>query len=813
MKPLVLSVTALLLVTSVAILLWLSQVNDYQVSGELKLAVLTEPVVVTRDEQGIAHIAAENRRDMLRAQGFITAQDRLFQMEFFRMIARGRLSELVGESGIASDTEMRVLGLAQNARRMAAQFAPDVAQFLGDYLAGVNAYIATQEHEFPVELSLLGHTPKPWTLEDSALVLQYISLQHSVNMKAEALSLALVDAVGAEAASSLMPINANPDRREQNLVAQFVDPNLLAPKASTELPLAAIKPLPHQENSEGTLFSPGIHRLLAPLDIGSNNWVVGPARSVSGSAVVVNDPHLDARLLPGVWYPIGFSTPDFHATGVALPAIPGLVVGKTDRVAYGVTNAYGDVQDLFIETVDPSSESHYLEDGVAVAFATRTETLRIKDDSAQSGFREKTLTIRSTRRGPVVSDHGIVNVSNRVLSLRWGAAVAFGSEIGYDKMFFARSAAEVDRAAQLIDINMFNIVFADVDGNFGRRATGKIPNRRIGQGVIPVAVRDADPYWTSWIPKDQMPGEFNPERGWSGTANHDTRPDDYPFTYSTFFSPSYRYRRLIQLMEGQEQMSVDDHWAFMQDIKNLQAQRMVPHLAPMLVDLGYEDLATTLETWDYEDAVEDHAPLVYQILYQELALATFEDELGETLSAELLGNWYYWQERFDQMVLAGESSWFDDVTTESAETIDDVVRQAAQSAQARLAELGSNTPWGDVHRIRFSSPMRQDGFGSTWLGGGDHPISGSGETLRRARYSFNQPFETAFFASYNFIGDMGNEAQVLTALPGGVAARVLHKHYANQLPAWREAVPTPTAQKRAAAEDAAVSRLQLNPEP
>ncbi|MEO0435907.1 MAG: penicillin acylase family protein [Pseudomonadota bacterium] len=811
MKRLLLSVLLVLLIACLASLQWLTHVNDYRVSGELSLAVLTEPVIVTRDERGVAHIAAANRRDMLRAQGFITAQDRLFQMEFFRMIAWGRLSELVGDAGVASDTEMRVLGLAHNARRMAGQFAPDVAQFLGDYLAGVNAYIATQKEEYPVELSLLGHTPEPWTLEDSAIVLQYISLQHSVNMRAEAISLALVDAVGAARASTLMPINANPDRQEQKLVAKFVDPGPPIVDYSAGLSTTTTEALTQRTHQEGAIFSTGIHRRLAPAHFGSNNWVVGPARSKSGSAVVVNDPHLDARLLPGVWYPIGLSTPDFHAAGVALPAIPGIVVGRTDRVAFGVTNAYGDVQDLFIETVDPNSDDHYLESGVSVPFDLRSETLRVKDDDVPGGFREEKLTVRSTRRGPVVSDHGIVNIPNRVLSLRWGAAIAFGPEIGYDKMFFARSATEVDRAAQLMDINMFNIVFADVDGNFGRRATGKIPNRRIGQGVVPVTVQDAGPYWTSWIPKDQLPGEFNPERGWSGTANHDTRPDDYPFTYSTFFSPSYRYRRLIELMEGQERTSVSDHWAFMQDVKNLQAQRMASYLLPVLRDLGYEEIAVALETWDYRDSIDEHAPLLYQTLYGELAVATFEDELGEKLSRELLGNWYYWQERFDEMVFSGESIWFDDTTTDDAETLRDMVQRAAHSAQVRLAEFGATPLWGDVHRISFTSPMRQSGFGSGWLGGGDHPISGSGETLRRARYPFNEPYETAFFASFNFVSDMSATEDMITALPGGVAARVLHPHYADQLPAWLQAVPTPTPLSRAAAQGAAVTTLRLTP--
>ena len=782
--------------------LWLNQANNYQTDGSLGLSMLTAPVVVTRDARGAAHIAAENRRDMLRAQGFITAQDRLFQMEFFRMLAWGRLSELIGEEGIQSDTQMRVLGLPRNAQRMAKQFSPEVSQFLQDFLDGVNTYIASQQDEFPLELSLMGHQPMPWTLEDSAIILHYVSLMHSVNMKAEAVALALIDTVGPDMARTLMSINVNPDRTPEAMPVEFIDPK--ENEAYGEVAL-------NRGRSTTPIAPSALHEQLAPLHLGSNNWAVGPTRSASGAATVVNDPHLDARLLPGVWYPISFSTPDFHATGVALPGIPGMMVGRTDKVAYGVTNAYGDVQDLFLETLAPGSQSHYLEGETPFAFDVREETITIKDKNAKGGFREKVITVRSTHRGPVISDHGIVNLGDRVVSLKWGASETYGPEIGYDKLFFARSAQEVDAAIQLIDIHMFNFVFADVDGNFGRRATGKIPVRRVGEGAIPVAVTDSEAYWTSWIPKDQLPGEFNPERGWTGTANHDTRPTDYPFTYSTYFSPSYRYRRLAQLMNSHEKISNDQHWAFMHDIKNLQAATVLPVLLPLLREAGYSGMAELLATWSHDDAAEQRAPLVYQALYSELAMATFEDELGSPLAGEMLSNWYFWQERFDAMVLMGQSDWFDDVRSDSTETLVDMVGVAAAAAQKKLSQFAEDTRWGDVHRLTFVSPMRQSGFGAQWVGGGRFPMSGSGETLRRARYHFDKPYDTAFFASYNLVSDMASKNHVLSALPGGVAARIFHQHYDSQISSWHAEQATKTPLTRKAAQDTGKTRLVLSP--
>ncbi|MEO1233024.1 MAG: penicillin acylase family protein [Myxococcota bacterium] len=481
---------------------WINQINDYQVDGTIRFPALDKPVTVTRDAYGVAHIAAENRRDMLRAQGFVTAQDRLFQMELYREITSGRLAQLVGEAGVASDTQMRVLGIPLNAKRMAAQLSPEARRFLSDYLDGVNAYIQTRTDEHPVELGVMGLSPKPWTVEDSVAILQFVSLQHSVNMTTEALAQVLLDTVGSERVGGLLPINVNPDR---------------VPEALPVSPPVHLASLEKADTKDQEAFAshpvvpPWGSDRWAPLHFGSNNWVVGPERSASGKPMVVNDPHVDVRLLPGAWYPVSMSTPDFHAAGVALPIIPGVLVGRTHRVAYGVTNAYGDVMDLFLEVQDPSSPDHYLEGDERVAYERREEIIRIKDDEAEGGFREKKVVVRSTHRGPVISDHDLVKLGKRVVSLSWGAARAFGPEIGLDKLFFARSAEEVDAAIQQIDIHMFNFVFADVDGNFGRRASGKIPIRAVGEGALPVPVTGPGPYWVSWIPKDAMPGEINPE--------------------------------------------------------------------------------------------------------------------------------------------------------------------------------------------------------------------------------------------------------------------------------------------------------------
>ena len=306
MKKTLLITAVVLIAALLAGAWWLSRANDYQVDGTIALPVLDAPVVVTRDANGIAHIDAQNRRDMLRAQGFVATQDRLFQMEFYRMLAWGRLAELLGEQGVASDRRMRVFGLPVNGRRMAAAWSPAVRQFFGDYLDGVNAYIRTRADEHPLELTALGHTPAPWTLEDVGVLLQFISLSHSVNLGAEAVAQALLDAVGPERAAQVLPLNVNPDREPKALPVRL--PPREAPAATGTASAAA-------GQRAAPVLAASLRAEQALLHLGSNNWVVGPDRSASGEAIVVNDPHLDARLLPGPWYPVSMSTPDFQAAG------------------------------------------------------------------------------------------------------------------------------------------------------------------------------------------------------------------------------------------------------------------------------------------------------------------------------------------------------------------------------------------------------------------------------------------------------------------------------------------------------------------
>jgi penicillin G amidase len=742
--------------------------------GELALPGLKDKVRVLRDEHGIPYVFASNTPDLIRAQGFVTAQDRIFQMEGYRAIATGRLAEAIGEAGLANDRQIRLLGLPRNAARHAKLLSPEAREFLGWYAEGMNAYITGHADDLPVELGLAGFTARPWSLDDMVTVLHYVNWSQAANFKAELVMQMLVDKFGADrAASELAPFNVNPDRQIKPVIVG---------DAGGGVPLGLQR---HDLLADFTGGGFG-----APIAIGSNNWAIGKSRSASGAAVLVNDPHLDSRMLPGIWHPIGLFTPEIQAVGAALPAVPGITVGRTAHVAFGVTNAYGDSQDLFVERLAPGRPDQYLDGDQARPFQVIEEVIRIKDKAAPGGFREERMAVRATVRGPIVSGPVLGYDGGQLLSLRMASAELAGGGIGIDQLLTARNVADVDRAAQAMDVMYFNYVFVDKSGSIGHRATGRVPVRASRQGSHPKLALAADD-WRGFIPPDQMPGMLAPARDWVGTANNDTRPENYAYDYSSYFSPSYRYRRIGEVLGQGRNMTTQDQLQLMLDIDNLQSRRLLPILVKALqADPAQAEFARILAAWDGREDASLAAPLIYHRLYEQLAYETYVDEMGDSLARAFLGQWYMWQERFDELVRTPDSPWFDDVRTPQKETLPDLVRRAAAKVRSELeATQGTNVAawhWGDAHRIYFFSALRRSGAGRDLLGFAERPMNGSGETLMRALTPYLGDFQVQFFASMRLVADMGDDEKIQAVVSGGVVDRQFHPNQKDQLPAWTE---------------------------
>ncbi|MBP1741024.1 MAG: penicillin amidase [Deltaproteobacteria bacterium] len=540
-----------------------SFLNSFQTEGTLVLPGLKAPVTVHRDEKGMAYIYAQDMHDAVMAQGFVTAQDRLFQMELTRLVATGRICEMAGEEARPLAIRMKTIGFLRNARKHAALLDPETRAFFQSYIDGVNAFIQLRPKEHHLEFKLAGIKPTPWAIEDSLAVLYLMSWDLAANLETEIIAQMLVEKLGPEKAKEIFPLNLNPDETRGPEVRIAV---------SEWIPLAL-------EKDQNLLAYFKDHTLA----LGSNNWSVGSRLSAGGKPIVANDPHLDARILPGPFYPNGLITPQFRAVGVNIPGLPGIAVGRTDYVAFGLTNSYGDTQDLYVETLDSKDREKYIEGDRAIPFQIVEETLVIKDKNDPQGLREEKVKIRLTARGPVIS--GVLRglKTDKVMTLRFAPFESMDPCIGLHLALTAKSIEEYRHAIEHLNIIGFNLVSADRDGNFAWHVTGKLPIRSKGDGTIPFVVTDSEDNWGGFIPFDQMPHSLNPERGWVGTCNHKTITKDYPYYYSSHLSPSYRYERLKEILDAPNPKTAENHWQYQRDTVNLMGKRIAPLMAKALL--------------------------------------------------------------------------------------------------------------------------------------------------------------------------------------------------------------------------------------
>ena len=484
----------------------------------------------------------------------------------------------------------------------------------------------------------------------------------------------------------------------------------------------------------------------------------------------------------GLFTLIGLICPEFKAVGIATPGIPGILSGRNEFVSFGVTNAYGDSQDLYIEESDGDS---YLEKGTRVPFNIRKERIAIKDSTPIE------IEIRSTERGPVISDFPVFNIlTDDVVSLRWSLAETQSSSLGLDRLVETQNVSAFREALEGVDNMFFNFVIADTEGNIAHQSTGLVPIRADKAGALPQSGNQADT-WKGFIPKSELPNMVNPQRGWVGTSNHDTRPDAYPYYYSGHFSPYYRYQRQKEFFSSNKKLAAQDLWDLIFDVKNMQADKLNPLFVDALKgDERTAELAEILSAWNHEDEIEEVGAAIYTVLYNELVYLILNDELPDELEDLYWQNVYYWNQRVDSLILA-DHPFIDNVETSEKESLAELIVAAgvrtAEILTERFGENKQDWKWGKLHTVYFYSPIRQEGWGSELLGAELLPKQGSNQTLNRGGFVKNKDhlYETGWFSSFRMVADMNDTEKIMGVISGGSAARILHPYYKSQLEQWK----------------------------
>ncbi|MGV3741476.1 MAG: penicillin acylase family protein, partial [Burkholderiaceae bacterium] len=607
-----------------AVFFWYRQGSLASVEGNIKLASLTHPVDIVRDKEGVPHIFAKSSTDAYFALGLVHAQDRLWQLEMHRRIASGTLAEVLGPNALNTDRFLRTLGVRRNAEAILEGLNRETRAALDAYAKGINSYLDSHRGPLPPEFFLTGAPkPAPWHPVDSIGWQTMMAWDLGANWTQELLRMRLSQRLSLAQINEFLPPYPGdaviPTRDYTELYKNF--------SGLTEQ-LAAIASTAPPSGIEGT---------------GSNNWVLSGARTASGKPMLANDPHL-ALAAPSLWYFAHLSAPGLNVIGATLPGIPCVVLGRTDRIAWGFTNTAPDVQDLYIERINPDNPMQYQDPEGWRDFERRTEIIKVKGES------DVRLEIRSTRHGPVISgalpiaDKARIDTGRYAISFAWAALRpddrTIQAGIGFNK---ARNWKEFRSAAMDFRAPQQNIVYADVEGNIGFIAPGIVPVRRPEndlKGLAPAPGWDSRYDWEGFIPFEELPQSFNPSSGRIATANEKIVSSSYSHFLTSEWALPYRAKRINTLLDARDKHDVESFAGMQQDAVSLAAREMQPILL-QLNPAGERERRTLdmLSRWNASMATDSPEALIFNAWTREVSRRIFEDELGEELMAD------YWDQR------------------------------------------------------------------------------------------------------------------------------------------------------------------------
>jgi penicillin amidase len=773
---LVVFIVLLLAVATVGGYLYLSRSLPVT-SGTLRLAGLQTPVEVVRDADAVAHIYAANELDLYRALGFVHAQERLWQMEMQRRVASGTLAEIFGPAAISSDRLLRTIGLQRAAESAWQQSPSDTKKIVEAYVAGINQYISSRTGSgFAPEFKMVGFTPQPWKAADVLAGLKLLAWQlDNISYSTELLHADLINKVGAERAQQLMPeySEGEPVTLAYNTHGNY------------ERVVAAADEIGEVTNGIGTVNYGGL---------GSNAWVIASAKSVTGAPILANDPHLGSSI-PALWYLAHLRAGDVDVIGATIPGLPFIVTGRNRHIAWGVTHLVADVQDVYRERLDT--------EGRTAEFKGQPEPVRYVEEKIRvKGGPEVKQLVRITRHGPLLSDAINANDAQmpptrrpaplEPLALRWTGLDEQDTTLqSFIKLNRARNWNEFKEGLRDLKAPALSFVYADVDGNIGFYAAGYVPIRSAGEGTLPAEGWAGATEWNGTIRFEDMPQTFNPPSNFIVAANHRPVSGEYPHFLGRQWAASYRARRITELIDAKEKLSLDDNAAIQGDTVSLQLRELAP-LLTTFVSPQNEDERRGLELLKSSDGStggSSAAAAIYASWYQQLAYRLTADDLGLRLLSR-------YEERFDYVsrfltsaLKDPASPWCDDVNTPERESCNDLMGQTFRRALADLrSKLGPDLQswrWDELHLAVFPhQPFHRIAFVRE-LFSRSIPNGGDRSTINIGPYGFNRDFEQYASPGYRELISLTNPNDGRFILATGQSGHFLSSHYDDYLKDWQ----------------------------
>jgi penicillin amidase len=761
--------------------------------GSIAVKGLESQLTISRDRFGVPRIEAHSETDLCFGHGFCVGQDRLWQLEFYRRVASGRIAEFAGRDGLKPDRLMRTLGLKRIADREVATISSKGRAYLEAYAAGVNAAIESAP-ALPFELQLLRIDPEPWTPADSLAIGKVVALGFSTNMETELFRAELVSMIGAEKVARLEP--------------QYPGGNPVVTQPGAPWPGGGLE-LAAQIAEVREAVGLSLERA------GSNNWAVSGERSVTGKPLLANDPHISATI-PDVWYAVELSSPDIEMRGGSLPGTPGLVIGQSRHVAWGFTNVMADVQDLYVERVRTAHEGQ----AAQYEFEGRWRPIEVTHERiGVRGGHPEPLEVWETHHGPLVN-RALRAASSEPLSLAWTALrepwpSAAGIELG-----LATTGRELVEGLADFAVPCMNLVWADSGGSIGYKLVGKLPVRRGGCPDLPKPGWTGEYEWDGYVPYDELPEIVDPPGGTIVTANNRIAPDDFPHHITSEYLDGYRAARITELLEERPRHSLDDFERIQADLLSIPGRETAARLARLEPDDQPSVRAIErLRSWDHRMDPGSVAATIYAAFTTHFARFVGEAVIGDAAGArqwislsrlgftEMTSSPWRFQARLLELWEEGDAELL------GGRDWDSLALEALRSALTSLADAHGDDPrgwrWGRVHGLRFVHPLGEgDTAASRVL---DRvlsrrvPAGGSQETVNCVGYvPHGGDYSGKWAASFRLLCDAGSPESARWQHMTGQSGHPGSPHYDDLVQDWLACTTNPVAQP-------AVAKLRLDP--
>jgi penicillin amidase len=718
--------------------------------GAHALAGLQRPVRIERDTWGIPHIHADNDRDLFFGFGYATAQDRLFQLDYLRRKARGRLAEVLGPEAIESDLLYRTIGLAQIAEKEWPTLPPEMRELLTSYTAGINALMDASRGCLPIEFDLLGYEPEPWRETDSLAIIGefrwYLTGRFPVIAIPELAKRVLGDGV----------------LYREFILAEVDDESILQPGEYRAALTPSPSPRGRGENSSSGDNGPG-----------SNNWVLDGYRTDTGKPLVANDPHIPYYAV-SIWHEVRLQGAGFNVAGVALAGMPGIMIGRNEQVAWGITNNICSQRDLYQEKTDAAHPGCFLYDGKWEPAQLRAETIQVR---GQEAVRK---TIRSSRNGPIVDD--IVPAQVRPtgpISVRWIGFEPCGWLTATLGMNRARSAAEFRQTCRPWICPTFNLVFADVEGNIGFQSVGRVPLRKTTERAYRPGW-DPQHQWTGVIAYNEMPALANPKRGYVVTANNRTAPNDFPYPLAGCWASGHRARRLRQQIEAKKVWSRADTQRLQLDVFSGRAALGVSPLIAALesdADPRVQQAVSLLRGWNYHVRADSAGATLFDVFFahwcKTVCRERFAAEVAPFVATNVVGI-------ASRLLLRDPAGWFQ---SDRGQAMRGTFRAALDELTMKLGDDIATWTWGRLHTLSQPHFLSKRGDLGQLLDLSGKPCGGDNVTVCSGTADAN--YMAALGAGYRMVADMADpDAGLWATEVAGTSGHPGSPHYADQIDPW-----------------------------